>query len=270
MKIFEFKKKVFFTELTILSSFANTIPLSANKLSCISMNSQPCKARPEIDNVNSDNPIFYPFSVKKSKCSGNCNNINDPYAKICVSDVVKDFNVKSFNLISRTNETKNIKWHETCKCECRLDVVVCNDKQHWNKDNCRYECKELIDKGGCDKDFIWNPSNCEFECDKLCDVGEYLDYKNCICKKRLIDKLVEEYDETIDEVEIIDNKNKCNKTNDEEVKIIDNKNNSCIVYIVLFSIFFIINVGIGAYFAYYKYRNRNKKIVSKYYQITIY
>ena len=86
----------------------------------------------------------------------------------------------------------------------------------------------------------------------------------------MIDKLVEEYDETIDEVEIIDNKNNCNKTNDEEVKIIDNKNNSCIVYIVLFSIFFIINVGIGAYFAYYKYRNRNKKIVSKYYQITIY
>ena len=77
------------------------------------------------------------------------------------------------------------------------------------------------------------------------------------CKKRLVDKLVEEYDETIDEVEIIDNKNICNKTNDEEVKIIDNKNNSCIVYIVLFSIFFIINVGIGAYCAYYKYRNRN-------------
>ena len=52
------------------------------------MNNQACKARPEIINVNSDNPIFYPFSIKTSKCSGNCNNINDPYAKICVPDFV--------------------------------------------------------------------------------------------------------------------------------------------------------------------------------------
>ena len=71
MKIFRFVKKVFFTGLTILSSFTNAIPLS-----CISMSNQECKARPEIVNVNSNNPMFYPFSVKKSKCSGSCNNIN--------------------------------------------------------------------------------------------------------------------------------------------------------------------------------------------------
>ena len=65
------------------------------------MNNQPCKARPEIINVNSDNPVFYPFSIKTSKCSGNCNNINDPQAKICVPDVIKDLNVKAFNLMSR-------------------------------------------------------------------------------------------------------------------------------------------------------------------------
>ena len=88
------------------------------------MSSQPCKARPEIVNVNNDNPIFYPFSVKTSKCCGNCNNINDPYAKICVPDVIKDLNVKVFNLMSRTNETENIKWHETCKCECMQ--IRCN------------------------------------------------------------------------------------------------------------------------------------------------
>ena len=70
-------------ELTILSSFT-----SVNSLSCISMNNQACKARPEIINVNSDNPIFYSFSIKTSKCSGNCNNISDPYAKICVPDFV--------------------------------------------------------------------------------------------------------------------------------------------------------------------------------------
>ena len=139
---------------------------------------QTCKARPEIINANSNNPVFYPFSIKTSKCSGNCNNINDPYAKIYVPDVVKDLNVKVFNLISRINETRYIKWHETCKCICRLDAIVCNNKQRWNKGKCRCECKELIDKCVCDKGCAWNPSNCECECNKSYDVGEYLDYEN--------------------------------------------------------------------------------------------
>ena len=69
-------KKVFFVGLTILSSFTNAIPLS-----CISMKNQECKTRPQVVNVNSNNPIFYPFSIKMSKCSGNCNNINYPYGK---------------------------------------------------------------------------------------------------------------------------------------------------------------------------------------------
>ena len=111
------------------------------------MNNQACKARPEIINVNSNNPVFYPFSIKTSKCSGNCNNINDPYAKICVPDAVKDLNVKVINLMSRSNETKNIKRHETYKCECRFDAIVSNNKQIWNKSKCRCKCKELIDKG---------------------------------------------------------------------------------------------------------------------------
>ena len=101
MKIFGYVKKVFFIGLSNLSSFT-----SVNSLSCISMSNQPCKARPEIVNVNSNNPIFYPFSIKTNKCSHNCNNINDLYAKICVLDIVKDLKVKVFNLMSRTNETK--------------------------------------------------------------------------------------------------------------------------------------------------------------------
>ena len=70
------------------------------------MNNQVCKGRPKAINVSSNNPIFYPFKIKTNKCSGNCNNINDPYAKMCVPDVVKDLNVKVFNLMSRTNETR--------------------------------------------------------------------------------------------------------------------------------------------------------------------
>ena len=83
----------------------------------------------------------------------------------------------------RLNETRFIKWHEICKCGCRLDDIICNNKQPWNKNECRCECKGLIDKGTCNKGFIWNPSNCECECDKICDIGEYLDYKNCKCRK---------------------------------------------------------------------------------------
>ena len=101
--------------------------------------------------------------------------------------------------MSRTNEARHIKWDETCKCKCGLDASVCNNKQLWNNDKCRCECKELIDKGICEKEFIWNPSNCECEWDKSCDVGEYLDYENCKCRKRLIDKLVEECSENMNE-----------------------------------------------------------------------
>ena len=131
--------------------------------------------------------------------------------------------------MSRTNKTKNIKWHETCKCQCRLDVIVCNNKQCWNKNKCRCKYKELVDKGVCDKDFIWNLSNCECECDKSCNISEYLDYKNCTCKKRLVDKLVEECNETLDEVkptQITPVQNEIENSH---------KHNSCTVYTVLFS-----------------------------------
>ena len=113
------------------------------------MNNEECKIRPEIVNVNSEKPLFYPFSIKTSKCSGSCNNINDPYAKLCVSDVIK-----ALNLMLRTNETRHIKWHETCKCKCRLDASVCNNKQRWNEDKWRCECKEFIDKEYVIKDLF--------------------------------------------------------------------------------------------------------------------
>ena len=96
MKLFRFVKKVFFLGLTILSYFTNA-------LDCISIKNEECKIRPEIININSNNPIFHPFSIKINKCSGNCSNINNPYAKVCVTDVIKDLNVKVFYLMSRTN-----------------------------------------------------------------------------------------------------------------------------------------------------------------------
>ena len=136
--------------ISAMMFFSCNLP-SVNSLKCISMNNQQRKVRSEIVNINSDESAFYPFSVKTSKCSGICNNINDPYAKMCLTDVIKNINVKVFNLMSRTNETGHIEGYETWKCKCTLDASVCNNKQHWNDDKCRYECKELIDKGACDK-----------------------------------------------------------------------------------------------------------------------
>ena len=121
---------------------------------------------------------------------------------MCVPDVIKNLNVKVFNLMSRTNETRHIKWLETYKCKCRLDASVCNDEQCSNDDKCRCECKEFIDKGVYNRGYIWNPSSCECECDKSCDFGEYLGYKNRKCRKKLVDKLVEECTETVEEVKI--------------------------------------------------------------------
>ena len=132
------------------------------------MYNQECKVRPQIVNVNRDEPVSFSFSIKTSKCSDSCNNINNPYAKLKLKfDVKLTLNVKVFNLMSRI----------------RLNDNVCNNKPRWNDDKCRCKCKELIDKGQYDKGFIWNPSNCECKCDNSCDIGEYLDYPNSKCRK---------------------------------------------------------------------------------------
>ena len=102
---------------------------------------------------------------------------------VVVSDVVKNLNVKVLNLMSRTNETRHIEWHEMGKCKCRLDASVCNKKHRWNDYKRRCECKELIYQDVCDMGSIWNTSDCECECDK-CVVGEYLNYENCKCRKK--------------------------------------------------------------------------------------
>ena len=101
----------------------------------------------------------------------------------------------------------------------------------------------------CDKGLIWNPSNWESECDKACDVGEYLDYENYKCKNKIVDKLVEEYTETVEKVKVAKitlaengNKHKCK---------------SCTLYIVLFSILFTINVEIITYFVYFHWYLKN-------------
>ena len=150
---------------------------------------------------------------------------------------------------------QGIEWNETCKYKCRLDASVCNNKQRWNIYKYSSECKELIDKSVCNKGFIWNPSNCQWKCDKSCDVGKYLDYKKCKCRKKLVDKLVEECTETNEEVKLA----KISLAEDEN----KHKCSSCTLYIVLFSVIFATNAGISTYFLYYKYMNCDKKTCAK-------
>ena len=156
--------------------------------------------------------------------------------------------------MSRINETRQIIWHETCKCVCRLTSAVCNSRQMWNEDNCRCECKEdLINKMACDKGYIWNPSNCACECDKLYYIVQYLDYKSCVCRKSLVDKLVEEC------INVIDDDTMYNET------LSVTSSNGCsssTTYIILFSAFLSISVvisGVFVYFHWYKNQQLNLK-----------
>ena len=94
-------------------------------------------------------------------------------------------------------------------------------------------------------DIIWNPSNCECESDEARDVGEYLDFENCRCRKKLIAPFIEECTETVKEVKLA------------KITLAENENNykcsSCTMYIVLMTVFFISCTWIIAYFVYYNW-----------------
>ena len=98
----------------------------------------------------------------------------------------------------------------------------------------------MIDKGICDKAFNWYPRDCE--CDKSCDLGEHLNYKNCKCKKKLVDKTVEECSENFEEKKLHLNKIIYNSTLNDFEKICS----YCTIYIVLFFIFLIRSISISS------------------------
>ena len=234
--------------ISLLISLFSIIKTKA--LECVSVTNQECMAKPKIIDVNKNETVFYPLSIKANKCSGNCNNINDPIAKLCVVDIIKNMNIKVYNMLARINETRKITWNETCKCVCRFTKAVCNNKQEWDENKCRCECKEdLIDKLICDKGYIWNPSTCTCECDKYCGTGQYLDYKNCVCRKKLIDYLVEQYTSI---------------TNKDLYKKESSKTN---VYFILFIIFLVLSVLLVAGLIYYFRKHNKRKILNNMYNI---
>ena len=130
------------------------------------------------------------------------------------------------------NETRNVLWHESCKCVCKLNSSVCNNKQIWNNDTCRCDCNE--DFAGiisCAKGYTWNPSICGCQC-------QYLDHKNCVCKNKLIGRLIEECTSVINET-MINNKDSSNNT-------LQN------IFIGLFSVTALIGIICFCVFAYFK------------------
>ena len=104
--------------------------------------------------------MAFPYKTEIDRCVGICNNISNPHSKVCIPDIVKNVTVKMFDLIYLENITKQVEFHESCKCVCKRNSSVCSEKQRFNKDKCRCEC--LVNKN-CQNDFVWNYSNCECE-----------------------------------------------------------------------------------------------------------
>ena len=222
--------------------------LKVGALECVSVVNQKCTPRPKVLNVNEGigEALFYLYNVLVNKCSGNCDTLDSPMSKICVPKIIKNVNMKVYNFLMRLNETRNVLWHESCKCVCRLNSSVCNSKQIWNSHTCRCDCnKDFADIINCNKGYMWNPNTCECQCDKWCKSGQYLDHKNCVCKNKLIGRLTEECTSVINETMI--NNNKDNMINN---------NNTYLILFIMFLIGFIVFL-IG--FIHYYYRNNVNK-----------
>ena len=205
---------------------------------------------PKILDVNEGvgEALFYPYNALVNKCSGSCDTINNPVAKLCVPGIIKRINIQVYNFLMRLNKTRSALWHESCKCVCKLNSSVCNNKQIWNSDTCRCDCNEDIASTiNCTKRYIWNPSTCECQCDTWCKPVQYLDHKNCICKNKSIGRIIEECTSVINET-MINNKDN-----------IDNDN-----IIVLFLIVMFILIVCSSVFIYFKWFKNKKNTYNTY------
>ena len=124
---------------------------------CLLLKNQECKVRKVI--IDNDYMTF-PYKIKVDKCVGSCNDVENPYFKICLPGSVKNISVKVFDLIFQQHKFRNITFHKSCKCDCLLDEKFCNNKQKRNKDKCRCECLKIKE---CDNNYLWNVVNCRCE-----------------------------------------------------------------------------------------------------------
>ena len=229
--------------------------IKTKALECVSVINRKCMSRPKMLDVNEGvgEALFYPYNVLVNKCSGSCDTINNPMAKLCVPGIVKRVNMQVYNFLMRLNETCSVFWHESCKCVCKLYSSVCNNKQIWNRDTCRCDCNEdFASIINCAKGYMWNPSTCEWQYDIWCKTGQYLDHKNCICKNKLIGRIIEECTSLIKETMI---NNKDNIANDNTITNI---------FIVSFSIVMFILIVCSCVFVYFKWIKDKKLFKNKY------
>ena len=229
--------------------------IKTKSLECVSLINRRCMPRPKILDVNEGvgEALFYSYNVLVNKCSGNCDTINYPMAKLCVSNIIKRIDMKVYNFLMMLNETRSVLWHASCKCVCKLNSSVCNNKQIWNSDTCRCDCNEdFASIINCTKGYMWNPSTCECQCDMWCKAGQYLDYKNCICKNKLIGRITQECTSVINETMI---NNKDNIANDNTITSI---------FIGLFSIVMLAVIVCFCVFAYFKWIKGKKLFKNKY------
>ena len=237
--------------------FINIIKTKA--LECVSVIIQKCMPRPKILDVNEGvgEALFYPYNVLVNECSGSCNTLDNLMARLCVPNVIKGVNMQVYNFLMSLNETRNVLWHESGKSVCKLNSSIFNNKQIWNDDTCRCDCNEdFAGMINCAKGYAWNPSICECQCDMWCKPGQYLDHKNCVCKNKLIGRLIEECTSVINET-MINNKDSDNNK--------DNNNNTLRkVFIGLFSVAVLIGIICFCVFAHFKWFKSEKLFKNKY------
>ena len=218
--------------------------IKTKALECVSVINRKCMPRPKILDVKEgvDEALFYPYNVLVNKCSGSCDTINNPMAKLCVLGIVKRVNMQVYNFLMMLNETRSVLWHESFKWVCKLNSSLCNNKQIWNSEcECNEDFASIIN---CAKRYMWNPSTCECQCDIWCKPGQYLDHKKCVCKNKLIGRVIEECPSVINKT-MINNK--------------DNKDNTTYIFIGLFSIVIFILVVCFCIFIYFKWFKNKKK-----------
>ena len=228
--------------------------IKTKALECVSVVNQKCISRPKILHVNEvvGEALFYPYNVLVNKCSRSCDTINNLMAKLCVPGIAKRVNMQVYNFLMRLNETRSVLWQESCKSLCKLNSSVCNNKQIWNSDTCKCDCNEdFASIINCTKGYMWNPSTCECQCDIWCKPGQYLDHKNCICKNKLIGRVIEECTSVINET-MINN--------------VDNKDNNTTTYIFigLFSVLLFAGIVCFCVFPYFKWIKGKKLFKNKY------
>ena len=231
--------------ISLLISLFGIIKTKA--LECVSVVNQKCMPRPKILDVNEGvgEALFYPYNVQVINYSGSCNTLDNLIEKLCVPNVIKGLNIKVYNFLTMLHETRNVLWHESCKCVCKLNSSVCNNKHICNSNTCRCDCNEdFAGMINCAKGYTWNPSTCECQCDTWCKPGQYLDHKNCVCKNKLIGRLISECTSVINETMI---NNKDNITN----------NNTYLILFIVLLIGFIVFL-IGSIYHYCR-NNANKK-----------